>query len=245
MNLFMLQMEPDMMRLTRWAKNHGVLPHDVGDDLGYTLHALLAACFGNAAPKPFSLQLQARTPNILGYSALAADTLRAQALEFALPDALAALNLDSLVGKRMPDSFAAGRELGFTVRVRPMVRTDRDGNRARSREIDAFQAAIPDPAEESVTLRAEVYRDWLTRRMAQGGCLVRTPLTLSALQRTAVFRRDRHRGLRRIGGSQGGPDVTFSGILRVTEPEKFRELLARGIGRHRAFGFGMLLLRPA
>jgi CRISPR system Cascade subunit CasE len=24
----------------------------------------------------------------------------------------------------------------------------------------------------------------------------------------------------------------------------FRALLARGVGRHRAFGFGMLLLRP-
>jgi CRISPR system Cascade subunit CasE len=33
-------------------------------------------------------------------------------------------------------------------------------------------------------------------------------------------------------------------MLEVTEPETFAVGLARGIGRHRAFGFGMLLLRP-
>jgi len=244
MNLFMLQMEPDMTRLTRWAKSNGVLPREADDDFGYAIHALLAACFGAAAPKPFALRLHPGAPNILAYAAMNADQLRGHALEFALPDALAAINIDSLASKRMPETFAAGRELGFTVRVRPMVRTDRDGNRSRSREIDAFQAANPDPAQNTASLRAKIYCDWLSQRMVQGGCAVQT-LNLSGLQRTPVFRRDRDRGLRRIGGAQGGPDATLSGILRVTEPDKFHALLARGVGRHRAFGFGMLLLRPA
>jgi len=30
----------------------------------------------------------------------------------------------------------------------------------------------------------------------------------------------------------------------VRDPTGFAALLARGVGRHRAFGFGMLLLRP-
>jgi CRISPR system Cascade subunit CasE len=42
-----------------------------------------------------------------------------------------------------------------------------------------------------------------------------------------------------------GPDATFTGLLAVGNPEAFAGLLARGIGRHRAFGFGMLLLRSA
>ena len=36
----------------------------------------------------------------------------------------------------------------------------------------------------------------------------------------------------------------MSGTLRVTDPAAFAAGLARGIGRHRAFGFGMLLLAP-
>ena len=40
------------------------------------------------------------------------------------------------------------------------------------------------------------------------------------------------------------PDVVFAGRLRVTEPAAFGAWLGRGVGRHCAFGFGMLLLRP-
>ena len=39
------------------------------------------------------------------------------------------------------------------------------------------------------------------------------------------------------------PDVLFEGVLEVTDGELFEQSLARGIGRHRAFGFGMLLVK--
>ncbi|GAB4211209.1 MAG: hypothetical protein OHK0013_32690 [Sandaracinaceae bacterium] len=39
------------------------------------------------------------------------------------------------------------------------------------------------------------------------------------------------------------PNAVLEGTLRVTDADAFRALLARGLGRHRAFGFGMLLLR--
>lgn len=42
-----------------------------------------------------------------------------------------------------------------------------------------------------------------------------------------------------------GPDAVFTGVLQVQDPTAFAALVARGIGRHRAFGFGMLLLKPA
>jgi CRISPR system Cascade subunit CasE len=42
-----------------------------------------------------------------------------------------------------------------------------------------------------------------------------------------------------------GPDATFEGRLQIGDPQAFAELVARGVGRYRAFGFGMLLLRPA
>ena len=42
-----------------------------------------------------------------------------------------------------------------------------------------------------------------------------------------------------------GPDATLQGALRVTGGNAFANLLARGIGRHQSYGYGMLLLRPA
>lgn len=241
----MLQMRPDMPKLIRWAKAQNLLPQDNGD-LGYVLHALLSANFHDLAPKPFALQITSKDAVLLlAYATHDAAALTAQAMTFALPEAIAAIGLATLQSKPMPPSFAVGRSLGFTVRVRPTIRTDKDGNRNRTREIDAFLAAIENTPENPGILRADVYREWLTKRLTEGGCNPQPSLVLSTLQRTPIFRRNQDRRIRRLGGPQGGPDATYSGVITVTDPEKFHALLTRGIGRHRAFGFGMLLLRPA
>ena len=41
------------------------------------------------------------------------------------------------------------------------------------------------------------------------------------------------------------PEVWFSGQAEVVDGAGVPEFLARGIGRHCGFGFGMMLLRPA
>ena len=75
-------------------------------------------------------------------------------------------------------------------------------------------------------------------RVKQAGAHV-ADSTRFALPR--VGRRDASRRLRWVEG----PDTVMSGELQTSDPDAFARLLARGIGRHRAFGFGMLLLRPA
>ena len=53
----------------------------------------------------------------------------------------------------------------------------------------------------------------------------------------------RSAGLR--GGYSEGPDALMRGVLEITDGPAFAQLLAGGVGRHRAYGYGMLLLRPA
>jgi len=239
--LYLLQLQPDMPRLVRWADAQGVLPRDGDDDLAYALRALLAAAFDTLAPRPFMLLRDAsRPPALLAYSPNAAVALRERAAAFALPEAIAALGLDTLADKAMPDRFSTGRRLGFRVRVRPTVRTDRDDERTKTREVDAFLAAIAGTGPEEAPRRDAVYRDWFTRRLAEGGAVVER-LSMDAFRLAQVHRRDRDRRLRR----SPGPEASFTGVLSVRDTERFAALLARGVGRHRAFGFGMLLLRPA
>ena len=38
--------------------------------------------------------------------------------------------------------------------------------------------------------------------------------------------------------------VEFQGVLNVTDPAKFHETFARGIGPAKAFGFGLLVIAP-
>lgn len=240
MTLHLLQFRPDMARLARWAHAERLLPRDGGDDLGYPLHAVLAAVFADLRPQPFALLTHPQRPaTLLAYSVHDAPALREQAAAFALPEPAVAIGVETLAAKALPDRFAPGRRLGFSVRVRPTVRTDDDGDRTAVRERDAFLVAVTGTPPDGGPERADVYRDWLSCRLTDGGADVHG-LSMTAFALSPVYRRDAARRL----GRQMGPDATFSGTLTVRDPGLFAALLARGVGRHRAFGFGMLLLRP-
>ncbi len=68
-------------------------------------------------------------------------------------------------------------------------------------------------------------------------------MRITGFRRVKVLRKDRSKG-KSINRDVERPDVIFSGELIILRPEQFSDLLKRGVGRHRAFGFGMLLLRP-
>lgn len=86
------------------------------------------------------------------------------------------------------------------------------------------------------------YCDWLRAQFdgaAQVDAHVTRQLSTSIVARGGAS----HGGAPRYSKCRSHPDVTFQGTLTVTDPERFAYLLARGIGRCRALGFGMLLLR--
>src|SRR5262249_20747204 len=106
--------------------------------------------------------------------------------------------------------------------------------------------------------RNAVYRDWLAARLGATARLVPGSFKIESMRRSMLLRRGRPRGAsdgrdlmgvgsmkKEVAGQQGGsPDAIVSGTFVVESPLEFTRLLARGVGRHRAFGFGMLLLRP-
>jgi CRISPR system Cascade subunit CasE len=231
MTLHMIQLTPDMVPAAVWAQQNGV----ASADEGYLMHALLAASFDTLAPKPFVMMAAPGRPaKMLAYSSHSAEELRDQARMFAEPGAMAALGVGAMVSKPMPETFAKGARLGFEVRVRPIIREARTG-----RERDAFLAAIHDLPKDTVVDRSQVYCDWLARVMSPGAEIRRVEPAYE--RRTPVTRRNEADVLTRVQG----PDVGFDGVLEVAEPDAFAALLARGVGRHRSFGFGMLMLRPA
>ena len=245
-DLFMMRLDPDIARVTRWAESENVLPR--GDDGGYAWHAILKAAFGDLSPQPFRLVHRAnRNPYLVGYAGVDEAAIRAHAALSADPAVSAAIGLETLAVKRMPQTFTAGQTLAFEVRVRPTVRQDRNGDRRRSLERDAFLVAIEkaEPRENRADIdRVQVYLEWLRTRLAAGGAdLIEARLV--SQKRAMIARRNRDRKLATHGNKGGGPDVTFEGTLRISDPESFMKLLARGVGRHRSFGFGMLLLKPA
>ena len=237
MTLHLLRFDPDMARVAVWLAAEDLTPRDNADD-GYGWHALLTAAFGrDLAPKPFRIfARRGRPTQLLAYVQADAAALKARAIDFADPVVIAALGVESLASKPMPD-FDAGRRLGFSARLRPTVRTDRDGDRARSRELDVFVAAklAADPGQSLD--KVGIYADWARNQIDEAAAEVES-LRIDGLESSDIVRRGRP--FARIPGHT----VTVAGTLRVADAGRFAALLARGLGRHRAFGYGMVLLSP-
>lgn len=240
--LHLLHTLPDPRRLAAWGVRHRLLEH--GGDLGYALHGLLRAAFGEQAPQPF-LYAGPRE-GLLAYTRQGLDELRERAA-LAPPEVAQALGLDSgpagpgLSVRPFPTRWAPGHVLGFSVRVRPLVRENRGGQ-----ERDAFLKAVERAGGQPVE-RAPVYVQWLREQLQRQGGAELLDATLERFQLLDVMRLGR-----RADGGEGrspkrvcGPDAVLGGHLRVLDAGAFAELIGRGVGRHRSFGFGLLQLRPA
>lgn len=241
-NLYLMHTQPDSQRLAAWAARHRLL--DKEGDLGYALHALLHAAFGEQAPQPFRY-LDAEQ-GLLAYTRLDASEL-AQLTALADPDVAAALGLGQtrqhggMNLRPFPTQWAVGHTLGFEVRVRPIIREGKTG-----RERDAFLAAV-EKAQGNALDRGEVYVQWLRDLLARQGGAELVDAHMTRFQQLGVTRKSQKSSADDVRHSRlvNGPDAVLAGQLRVTHPEAFAQLLANGLGRHRAFGFGLLLLRPA
>jgi CRISPR system Cascade subunit CasE len=227
------------------------------DDAGYALHAALLARFGAAAPRPFRyLPEHRRGAHLLGYThdlALLDDATALPPTDGLIADVFA----DRPQTQAMPATWREGARYDFEVRVRPIVRFGKRARAARADrasawqrragEIDVYVAACERAvaAGEPVDTvdRAAVYTDWLEQRLASAAVLERADVRDFHRSRT---RRSTHTtGLSRRTCAVEGPDAVMAGTLRVGDTAAFADLLARGIGRHAAFGYGMLLLSPA
>ena len=235
--IYLIHLRPMLDRLLPWAQRQGLVPDRGQGDLGYAFHAALKAAFADLAPQPFSYR---QSQGLLAYSPHGEDLRMAMAL--ATPEVADMLGLDAtaqtpgLLIRAFPQSWKPGQRLAFELRVRPVVRKD-------DKELDAFLSAAL-RAPDAVLTRETVYADWLKRQFAGAAELHELRMTefqLSAVLRQGAVADEGRRGKHAVPG----PDAVFTGVLQVSDGAAFAALVARGIGRHRAFGFGMLLLKPA
>ena len=248
MSLHLWKLRLDARAVAELGRRQKLLQRNVDD--GYLVHAALRAACGEQTPSPFVLERM-----------LSPDPSSAPNLEVVLAHADRPFERASLshehqhlidIGESRPMPLPSeGQRLRFVVRTTPTVRTRRpvDPNapllpRGKGREVDAFLAEVGRVGPDVEVDRARVYRDWLAAQLASHGDAVLEDFSLLAFRRVRLLRKE-------AGGAEGRsrhiverPEALLTGTLRVTEPTRFATLIARGVGRHRAFGFGMLLIRP-
>jgi CRISPR system Cascade subunit CasE len=228
-DLHLLRVPIHAPQLLRFATAHGIAQQD--ETLGYTLHAWFAALFGAQAPKPF--RYIERRSEVLSYARADAATLLAQAQSFASPQAWAALDPEGVASKRMPAAWRTGQRLHLEVLTCPVSRKDDD-------EKDLYLRAV-DRLGESAPPRGEVYREWFARQC--GSAVQLEQIELLGMNARSRFLRRARNGANRLRTVER-PQALFGATAVVVDGEGFATLLARGIGRHRAFGFGMVLIAP-
>ena len=249
--LHLVRLPLRMDALARWAGDRGWGSGRRGEvfDEGRAVHHLLAEAFRPGAVNCFRLLVApgSGVGNLYLYSSEDAEALRATAECWAWPDHMGILPLARIESRAMPRAWRTGQELGFDLRARPVLRLRRDldtqrGLVGKGSEVDAFLAEAlrrhpgsPDGMANEGRTREAVYLDWLKERLSGVAELDRAGSRLVRFRRRCVLR-----GRRVVDG----PDATIHGTLRVSDPDRFAEALRRGVGRHRTYGYGMVLLRP-
>lgn len=248
--LHLLYLPLPSRRIAAFAKRHRALSFD----RGYLVHGVLSAVFGGQAPKPFFIAGDTgERLSVYAYAGQDLAALREARDPFAPPEVDGLIDWDAAAAKPMP-TLPAGMRLAFSVRVCPTVRLGRipAGDKKSGAELDAFLAAIDkweaaggEPQAKPV--RDAVYLDWFRAALDRTGGAEPESLRLADFRLESLMRKSGSRGDggRSPVGLHRHPAATVEGVLRVTEAEAFARLLARGVGRHRAFGFGMLMLRKA
>lgn len=260
--LQLVRMPVSMPALGRWAavrnigwttrRVHKGKEQDADFDEGRALHHLLTESFGADMLSPFRLMVAPRAArgHLYAYSTRDQAALQTAAQTYALPEVTAVCDWTKLETKTLPSTWRSGQRLGFEVRIKPVSRLasplpySGGSTFAKGAELDAFliealrkfplAAQDDDRMVQAGRSREVVYTDWLSAR-------VKGVVTLEPGVKMTHF--ERRRSARRNFAPEG-PEVTLQGNLVINEPERFQELLAKGVGRHKAYGFGMLLLRP-
>ena len=241
-DLWMTRMRLRIDKLYDFGRRRKMPLRDV--DPGYLVHCAMGELFGEHSPKPFLVEeSRGRHLSVLAYSSKPEELLREHADSFSDPSVHTICNWDQFNWKAMPMRWPEGKQLGFQVRCCPVVRTSTEHPKHRKgAEVDVFLSRCRAVGDDVSVDRGEVYAEWLKGELERRGGARLIGASLAGFKRERLTRRTQ--GMQRKHRSSERPDARMMGEIEVTETEAFRRLLGRGIGRHRAFGFGMLLLKP-
>ena len=131
----------------------------------------------------------------------------------------------------------AGMQLGFSLRANPVI--CRQGKRHDLLMHTKHRLRNDVKPEEMWAHQERAAQEWLASQGAQAGF---TPqpgaVSVMSYQQQQVVR-PKSRSLVQFS------TVDFSGVLTVDDPTRFTGQLAKGFGKSRAFGCGLMLIKPA
>lgn len=220
----------------------------------YLVHCALSELFQQNAPSVFCveeskrqssniLNTEGRAIRVLCYATLDVEALKRIAQGYASPAVYEIIDWPKAACKTMPLEYPFATKLRFELRTTPIIqKASTTKNWKKGQEMDVFLSKVWEIDDKSVEInREDVYKEWLIKQFRQRGAASIEQVDVKRFSIERMSRRN-HEAKRKVMVIKR-PDVTFSGILTITDAEAFKEILTKGIGRHKSFGYGMLKIR--
>ena len=229
--MFLAQVPVDFVGAVRHLK--AFLQPSALEDESLILKSILWEGFSGSALRPWAIHAQrGPTITIVGYTQTDAVELNKRR-SLALPSVQAAVG--EAIAVPLP-ALSASERYRFSISLVPTIRVTKAEGR-RYGERDAFLAKADTAGKDAGLKRDDVYRDYLAERLA-GASIEASRLVRFRLRRFMRPKKDRSVSGRTM------PEAVIEGCLRVDDPGKLTEAISAGVGRQRAYGFGMLRLQP-
>ena len=140
--------------------------------------------------------------------------------------------------------FSAGQRLFFMLRANPVVTVTTASGRQQRHDVVMQEKRrigyrpMPDMVRPSMQqLIQQCGVRWLSERMEHNGFSIEPEQVVAAGYQQHRFRIKRHTHLIRYS------TMDFQGTLKITNTDRFRDALFSGIGKSKAFGCGLLLIK--
>lgn len=130
--------------------------------------------------------------------------------------------------------LAVGDQLSFALRVNPAVTYRQDGRTRRADVVMKARHPLASGDDRQAVDREVVVREWLSPRLGNHG---------ASLDHCALMAYTVRKNRARTGQRHQVAVADLEGTLTVTKPEAFTPLLFGGIGKARAYGCGLILVR--
>lgn len=205
----------------------------------YANHQLLWRLFSQACDRPFLFRQETESAQ------LSADQSPRSLPLFYVLSSLEPAPVPGLLecqSKPFDPKLSQGDKLLFKLRANPTVARKNDDEK-RSKRHDVLMDAKWHARQRGQDSLREIREamdasaeQWLIRRSEAWGFTLEKPPQLSGYRQHQWQRKQRQ-----IRFSS----VDYEGVITVTEPQRLRAALFEGVGRSRAFGCGMLMVRRA
>lgn len=142
--------------------------------------------------------------------------------------------------KSFAPSFATGDQLAFRLRANPTVAKSVAGKRGQRADVLMAAKKPFSPgqrtSDECVKAMDQAARDWLQARAEGAGFRLTVDPVVAGYRQHALNKPGRRDAIQ-------FSSVDYEGLLEVADPGRLIEALSHGLGRAKAFGCGLLLLR--